>query len=35
MYMVIVGFYSNNFVAISISNIENLLFNIISDRIFE
>ena len=35
MYMVFVGFYSNNFVAISISNIENLLFNIISDRIFE
>ena len=34
MYMVFVSFYRNNFVATSISYIENLLFNIIGDRAY-
>ena len=34
MYMVFVGFYRNNFLGTSISYMENLLFNIISNRAF-
>ena len=34
MYMVFVSFYRNNFVATSISYIENLLFHITSNRAF-